>query len=250
MLKSRIALAALLAATSITAFASDLDKVGAAIKKNFAAAYPQAPAIKSVSESPIKGLYEVQVGSELLYTDSTGAHLLQGTLIATATKKNLTEDRLAVLNKVDFKDFPLKDAIVTKVGTGADKLVVFADPNCGYCKKLERETVPQLKDVTIYTMLLPILSQDSKDKARAIWCAADKSTTWTNLIQKDISAPVADAKCDAAAVDRNLELAKRLGVTGTPTIFFENGVRVPGALPLEVIAKKIEEARASKVAAK
>lgn len=244
---------ALAAITPFMAHAgSDVDKspTASAIRKNFAAAYPSAPSIKTISETPIKGLYEVHLGSEIIYSDPTGAHFVQGTLISTAQKKNLTEERLNTLNKVDFSELPLKDAVVTKIGTGADKIVVFADPNCGFCKKFERETVPQLKDVTIYTLLLPILSPDSKEKAKAVWCASDRSATWTNLIQKDVSAPVPDAKCDTSVIDRNLELAKKVGVSGTPTIFFENGARVPGALPLDAINSKIQEARASKAAAK
>lgn len=247
-----VAAMATLLGTSLAHASTDVDKspAASAIRKSFSTTYPGAPSVKAVNETPIKGLYEVHLGSEILYSDATGAYFLQGNLISTTQKKNITEERLSVLNKVNFADLPLNDAVVTKIGTGADKIVVFADPNCTFCKKFERETVPHLKDVTVYTLLLPILSPDSKEKSKAVWCASDRSLTWTNLIQKDVSAPVPDAKCDTAVIDRNLELAKKLGVTGTPTIFFENGVRVPGAMPLDVINTNIQEARTKKVAAK
>lgn len=233
---------------SLGAQADEVDKAN--IRKSIASAYPAAPAIKAINTTPVKGLYEVHLGSEILYSDKTGAYILQGSLISTTTKKNMTEERLSVLNKVSFSEFPLGDAVMTKIGSGADKIIVFADPNCGYCKKFERETVPQMKDVTIYTILLPILSPDSREKSKAIWCASDRSQAWMDLIQKDIAAPAAGEKCDTSVLDRSLALAKKLGVTGTPTIFFEDGTRVPGAIPIEGVNAKIKEARATKVSSK
>ena len=243
-----LAVIALGLALPLGAYADNADKD--AIRKSITAAYPAAPAIKEINTTPVGGLYEVHLGSEILYSDKTGAYIIQGSMISTAAKKSVTEERLAVLNKVNFADLPLAQAVVTKIGNGADKVVVFADPNCGYCKKFERETVPQMKDVTIYTILIPILSPDSKEKSKAVWCAADRSQAWMDLMQKDTPAPVPGEKCDSAVIDKNLELAKALGVTGTPTIFFENGTRVPGAIPLDAVNAKIKEARAAKVAKK
>ena len=124
----------------------------ATIRKNFAERLPQFPKIDEVSKTAIPGIWELRVGNDILYTDEQGNHLLEGQLIDTRTRTNLTEARIARLTAIDFKTLPLKDALVWKQGTGARKLVVFADPNCGYCKKFERD-LQQVKDVTVYTFL-------------------------------------------------------------------------------------------------
>jgi len=138
-----------LAATVQTASADDN-----AIRKNIAERFPEWPKIDEISKTPIPGLYELRLGSEIFYTDEQGNHLIEGALIETKTRENLTEARVAKLTAIDFASLPLKDAIVWKQGTGARKLVIFADPNCGYCKKFERD-LQQIKDVTVYTFLYP-----------------------------------------------------------------------------------------------
>lgn len=225
-------IAATLASCITSAMASEAD-----IRKALSAAYPQMPAIQSVSTTPIPGVFEVNLGSEIIYSDAKGGYILQGTLINTATKASITQARLNEINKVDFKTLPLADAVVTKIGDGSRKMAVFADPNCTFCKKLERESVPQLKNVTIYTLLVPILSPDSATKSKSIWCSPNQHTAWENWIQKDISPAPAPASCDTTAIDRNTAFAKKIGVTGTPTIIFENGFRAPGAIPAEEIEK-------------
>ena len=210
----------------------------AQIRNALAAAYPDIP-IASVKSSPLPGLFEVVVGPDILYADANGKHLIQGAIIDVTTKKNLTEERLQVVNKVDFKELPLDRAIVQKYGTGQRKMVVFADPNCGFCKRLEREQIPLLKDVTIYTLLIPILSEDSVVKSKAIWCASDRAKAWDDWMQRAVAAPAAPESCDVAAIDANLALARKIRVTGTPTMFFESGARLPGAVPAPDIEKHL-----------
>ena len=142
----------------------------AAIRKALTERLPSFPQIDEVRESPMKGLYEVRVGTDIFYSDAAGNHLIEGHLIDTRSKTNLTEARIAKLTAIDFASLPLADAIVWKQGSGARKLVVFADPNCGYCKKFEKD-LTGIKDVTVYTFLYPILGGDSPDKSRDIWCA-------------------------------------------------------------------------------
>ena len=107
----------------------------------------------------------MRIGTDILYTDEHGNHLIEGNLIETKTRINLTEERIDKLTAIDFEKLPLKDAIVWKQGNGERKLVVFADPNCGYCKKFERD-LQKIKNVTVYTFLYPILGGDSPEKAR------------------------------------------------------------------------------------
>ena len=149
----------------------------AAIRKALPERLPNLPKIDEVSKTPIAGLYEVRLGTEVIYTDEGGNYIVQGSIIDARTRTDLTQARIDKLTSIDFASLPLKDAILVKQGTGARKLVVFADPNCGYCKRIERDFMA-VKDVSIYTFLYPILGPDSNVKSRDIWCAKDPAKVW------------------------------------------------------------------------
>lgn len=203
----------------------------AAIRETLAARIPDFPKIDEVTATPVPGVYELRFGTDLLYSDDRGRYLFEGNLVDTATRKNLTQARVEKLSAIDFATLPLKDAIVWKVGDGSRKVAVFADPHCGYCKKFERE-LSGAKDVTVYTFLIPILGPDSDVKARNIWCAKDRTTTWRSWMVDGSAPPAAPAACNTDAIQRNLALSRRHRVNGTPAIVFEDGKRVPGAMPL------------------
>jgi thiol:disulfide interchange protein DsbC len=214
----------------------------AAIRKNVAERMPSFPKIDEVTKSPIPGLYELRVGTDLFYADENGDHLIEGHILETKTRTDLTEARIAKLTAIDFASLPLKDAIVWKQGTGARKLVVFADPNCGYCKKFERE-LQQVKDVTVYTFLYPILGGDSPEKSRNIWCAKDNTKAWRDWMIDGTVPARAMGQCDTSALTRNANLGRKHKVTGTPALVFEDGKRIPGALPPEQVEKHLAAAR-------
>ena len=163
--------------------------------------------------------------------------MIEGEILDTSTNVNLTRQRIENLTAFDFAKLPLKDAVVWKQGSGARKLVVFADPNCGYCKKLERD-LSSVPNITVFTFLVPILGGDSPEKARNIWCAKDRSKAWRNWMVDDAPPPSADQTCDTAALSRNVLLGEKHGVTGTPSLVFENNERVPGILSNEALEKK------------
>ena len=217
----------------------------AVIRKNIAERLPDFPKIDEVSKSTIPGLYELRVGAELFYTDEQGNHLIDGQVIDTRTRVNLTEAKLNKINAIDFASLPLKDALVWKVGSGARKMVVFADPNCGYCKRFERE-LQRAKDVTVYTFLLPILGGDSPEKSRNIWCAKDSTTAWRSWMLDSVTPPRAMGECDSSAIERVTVLARKYRVNGTPAIVFEDGKRVPGAMSLEQLEKQLVASRSTK----
>jgi thiol:disulfide interchange protein DsbC len=235
----RLALAAGIAAL----FAQAAVAQEALIRKNIAERLPDFPKIDEVTKTPIPGVYELRVGTELVYSDEKGEHIIQGALIETRTGVNLTEARIDKLTAIDFANLPLKDAIVYKQGTGARKLVVFADPNCGYCKKFEREIL-QVKDVTVYTFLYSILGGDSPEKSRNIWCAKDSTSVWREWMVNGTVPPRAMAQCDVAALQRNMAMGKKYRVNGTPALVFEDGKRVPGALPPAQIEAQLVASRA------
>jgi len=236
-MRSALALTVMALGLAHAAFADE-----AAIRKNLAERLPNFPAIDEVSKTPIPGLYEVRIGTELLYTDERGDHVIQGSIIETKSRSDLTQARIDKITAIDFAALPLKDAIVWKQGTGARKLVVFADPNCGYCKKFETE-MQQVKDVTVYTFLYPILGGDSPEKSKNIWCAKDNGAAWRDWMIKGAAAPRSMGNCDTAALQRNVALGKKYRVNGTPALVFEDGKRVPGALPPAEVEKQLVASR-------
>ncbi len=207
----------------------------AAIRKSIAERLPNFPKIDEVTRTAIPGLYEIRMGSDIRYTDEQGTYLIEGDLVDLRTRTNLTEERVAKLTAIDFKTLPLKDAMVWKQGTGERKLVVFADPNCGYCKKFERD-LQAVKDVTVYTFLYPILGGDSPEKSKAIWCAKDNTRAWREWMLKG-TAVNNSPDCDASALQRNFAFGKKHRINGTPGLVFEDGSSRAGAMDTDAIEK-------------
>lgn len=211
----------------------------AVIRKSLAERLAGLPKVEEVKPSAMPGLWELRIGNEIRYTDATGSYLIEGDLIDLKTRKNLTEERVAKITAIDFASLPLKDAIVWKNGKGTRKIAVFADPNCGYCKRFEK-SLQDVKDITVYTFLIPILGGDSPEKTRAIWCAKDATATWLSWML-EAKAPIKPAgTCDDSAIERNLALSRKAHVNGTPAIVFEDGTRAPGALSAEQLEKRLQ----------
>jgi thiol:disulfide interchange protein DsbC len=193
--------------------------------------------IQAVAKTPYLGLYEVRVDSEVLYTDEKMNYIFSGSIIDGKSMQNLTEKRLRELSGIKWEDLLLDAAIKTVRGNGKRTLAVFSDPNCPYCKRFEKD-LAKVDDVTIYTFLYPVLSQDSHDKSRAVWCSADKSKAWNELMLNN-TVPAA-ARCDTP-IEKILEFGRKYRITGTPTLVFANGERVPGAIPAERIEKLLAQ---------
>jgi thiol:disulfide interchange protein DsbC len=213
----------------------------AAIRKNLPERLPAFSKIDEISKTPMNGLYEIRVNeTEIFYTDAEGNFLLQGNLFDTRAKRNLTEERVEKLTAIDFDALPFKDAFTVVRGNGKRKMAVFEDPNCGYCKRFERD-LQKVNDVTVYMFLYPILGPDSIDKSKNIWCAKDKARAWVDLMVRD--QPVAKTSCDTAAIDRNIDFGRKHKITGTPTIVFASGSRVPGAIGAQQVEKILTDGK-------
>ncbi len=209
----------------------------ATIRKNLTERLPQLQKIDEVSKSPMAGLYEVRVnGADIFYTDAEGNYLIQGSLFDTQAKRNLTEERIDKLTAINFESLPIKDAFTIVRGNGKRKLAVFEDPNCGYCKRFEKD-LQKVNNVTVYMFLYPILGPDSTEKSKNIWCAKDKNKAWSDWMVRDVTPAV--ASCDSAAVTRNVELGRKYKITGTPTLVFADGSRVPGAIGADQVEKRL-----------
>ncbi len=213
----------------------------ATIRKNLGERIPNLPKIDEITKSPMPGLYEVRInGTDIVYTDAEGNFLIQGNLIDTKQRRNLTEERIEKLTSIDFNSLPVKDAFTIVRGDGKRKLAVFEDPNCGYCKRFEAD-LQKINNVTVHMFLLPILGKDSMEKSKNIWCAKDRAKVWSEWMLRDITPPA--ASCDTAALTRNVEFGKKHKITGTPTLIFADGSRVPGAIGAAQLEKFLTEAK-------
>ncbi|GAB1368351.1 DsbC family protein [Azonexus hydrophilus] len=205
--------------------------------------------VDSVTKAGYFGLYEVYADGNIFYTDEKVTAMLIGgdmirapqalNLIDLKTNRNITDERMRKLNAIKFSDLPLEQAIKQVRGNGKRVIATFEDPNCGYCKRLAKD-LQKLENVTIYTFLYPILSEDSLKKSRQIWCAADRNRAWLDWII-DGKQPGGRDNCDTTAVSKNQEFGRRLNITGTPTIIFADGERIPGAVPLATLEQKLNQ---------
>lgn len=198
--------------------------------------------VESVAKSGYLGLYEVYADGNIFYTDDKVTAIMVGAqLIDARSMKNVTDERMRKLTAIKFNELPLERAIKHVRGDGRRVLATFEDPNCGYCKRLAKD-LQKLENVTVYTFLYPILSEDSVRKSRQIWCSADRARAWNDWMI-DGKAPAAREDCDVSAVAKNQEFGRKLNITGTPTIFFADGERVPGAVPLARIEQKLNQTK-------
>ena len=215
-------LAAALACVSFAALADEAD-----VKKSVEAKLGK---VEKIIKAPMAGVWEVTVDGQIYYSDDKGSYLIYGSMLDMKTGKNLTAER-------QFNALPLELALKQVRGSGKNIMVTFEDPNCGYCKKLAKEILT-LKDVTVYTFLLPVLGDDSYEKSKAIWCSPDKAKVWVDWMTAGKALPATPAKCDLAGLNKSAQLGGKLRINGTPAIFFANGERVGGYIPAAEIEKR------------
>lgn len=215
----------------------------ASVKKAVEAAYPKFK-VDSVTKTAYAGLYEVFMGGQIIYTDEKMTFLIaEGRLVDPKTKKDITGERMEELTKIDFSSLPLDQAIKVVKGNGSRKLVVFSDVDCPYCKRLEQNELTNITDVTIYTFLYPIaqLHPDSAAKSKSIWCASNRVKAWEDWILNN-QLPKATGNCEVP-LERIGELARKVGVTSTPTLIFADGKRMLGAQPYQEIERAMVAAK-------
>lgn len=212
----------------------------AEIRKSFEKTFNEKPT--SVGKAPYGGLWEVFHDGELIYTDENGTFMIvSGELLDVNAKKNYSRERIAKLSAIKFSDLPLESAIKTVRGKGTRVFASFEDPNCGYCKRFAKD-LQKLEDYTMYTFLYPILSPDSHQKSRAIWCADSRLKAWNDWMIDNI-APKGAGNCDNP-VESIVALGRKLKVNGTPAIFLSNGERISGAIPVSELDKRLKEVAA------
>ena len=199
------------------------------LKINLSRYYPNIQ-VSNIQATEMLGLYSASLDNQIIYLDENAQYMLVGSMVRLKDQKNLTKDLMLQQNSVDWKQLPFKDAIKTVKGTGKSQLFIFSDPNCPYCKRLEVE-LDKLNDVTIYTLIYPLKSQ-SITVSKQVWCDPNQAYAWKNLLQKNVQPK---EKTCANPIERNLELGKKLGIEGTPTLIFGNGLKMVGGRSAEDI---------------
>lgn len=205
------------------------------IRKTLAAQFPGA-SITSVQKTPYSGLFEVYLDGQLVYIDAKAQYVFTGDVIDLKNRTNVTQARLNQLQAVKWDTLPLSNALKTVKGNGARKLVVFSDVDCPYCRKFEAE-LTKVDNITVYTFLYPIegLHPKAVQTSKQIWCAPDRNKAWDQYITRG-TIPKNDGNC-ANPVEATIALGNKLKVSGTPTIIFANGQRVPGMVPAAQLEK-------------
>ncbi len=195
--------------------------------------------IDKIAPSQWPFFYEVVTDGEIFYVDKTGDYLFYGKVMDTKTREDLTEKRWNALNQVDFKTLPFDLALKEVKGDGSRKIAVFADPHCPFCTRFEK-TLRDVDNVTVYTFLFPLegLHPGSTERAKQVWCAKDRVAAWHDwmLNQKDTPATA----CNTSQMETLRQLGEKLKVTGTPTLIFENGSRIPGAIGKDDLEKEFK----------
>jgi thiol:disulfide interchange protein DsbC len=213
----------------------------AAVRQAFLAKFPKAT-VESVSKTPFQGIYEVVLDGQIYYTDAKASYVFSGSLIDMRGRepKNLTQETSSRIASAALSK--ATDLAVKRVkGNGKRVIYTFEDPNCGYCKELQKE-LTKVNDVTIYTFLWPILSPDSMEKSKAIWCAKDRAKAWEDYMLRGV-APGGKRDCDTTAIEKNQRLAQRFNLKGTPAVYLASGEQVGGFLPAPQLEAALGSAR-------
>ena len=204
------------------------------LKKNLAKNFPDLQ-INHIESTPLSGIYEIGVDDRLVYTDTAAQYFFVSHLFDFKQQKNLTEQRLQQLLKIDIQKLPLNQAIKIVKGNGSRHLYILSDPDCPFCQKLEQE-LSQLNNLTLYIFPYPIkeLHPNAEQTAKQIWCAPDRAAAWENyMLRKQL--PATTTACNTEVLAQNIKLGKQLKITGTPTFFLADGQRITGARSSEEI---------------
>jgi thiol:disulfide interchange protein DsbC len=201
------------------------------LRKTLERLYPDS-AIESVRPSVLQGLYEITTRNEIIYSDAAGRFLIAGSIIDTATKENITARAWDEHQAIDFASLPFDRAIRIVKGNGQRQVAIFADPHCPYCLKLE-QNLSDVTDLTVFIFLYPLedLHPGATERAQAIWCSKDRSSTWTKwMLEHAAPSGVAGRACPEDPTGDIRALAERLNIVATPTLFFSDGHRHAGVL--------------------
>jgi thiol:disulfide interchange protein DsbC len=201
--------------------------------------------IEGVAPAPVPGLWEVRYrtprGIQILYSNATATHVIDGRIVDMRNDRDLTEERLRKLNAIRFDSLPMEQAVRIQRGNGKRVLAMFSDPYCPACKQFE-QTLQQIDDITIYVFMYPVIRPELADHSKAVWCSPDRSKAWLDLALRG-QRPTSGLNCETP-IDKNVELGHSLGVNSTPTLIFANGERVAGGMRIADLVPLLDKTAA------
>lgn len=197
--------------------------------------------VRSINTTPIAGVYVVETPTEVFYVDGSGRYGFAGAaLIDMQDQVDLTAGHLEKVQRINFDELPLAQAIKEVRGTGARKLAVFEDPNCPICRVFTK-FVDQLEDVTVYKFMFPVIGPESVPLARIAWCAPDRGTAWRAIMAGQ--RPMGSRQdCDTSGLVQIIKTGERYNIQNTPTVILANGKRMVGATPPEAFITELDKA--------
>ncbi|MBS0308847.1 MAG: DsbC family protein [Proteobacteria bacterium] len=236
----KAAMFAVLAFASFATHAAGKDEE--ALKKIIEPRLGEDAKVVSVTRTPYAGLYEVQTeNNDILYTDRQGRYLFVGRVLDTTTYQDYTRARVEAISKVKFADLPFESALKMVKGNGKRVIAIFEDPNCGYCKRFRQTTLNEIDNITVYTFLYNILSDDSGVKSKNVWCSADRQKAWDDWMLNGKAPAAAPDNCLSTPNEKIYALGRKLKVSGTPTIFLGDGSRITGAVDTKTLEARLAQ---------
>lgn len=219
----------------------------AVVKAALEERFPKAK-IGNIRPSPVPGMFEATIDTDLVYVDSTGKYLIAGGVYELATMTNIAEARSNELFGFKWEELPFDKAIKVVRGKGTRRVAVFSDADCPFCKRIE-QTFQQMDDLTVYVFLMPIdsLHPDAGRKSKIIWCAKDRVKAWLDFMLHN---KLVEGKGDCPnPVDEIKALGKAKRINGTPALIFPDNRLIPGALPKERLEAELARSEAAAAAA-
>jgi len=221
-------------ASSLQAAASsDADTLKKTLEK-------RRPGIKidTVLATPIAGLFQVVVGTQVVYMDVDAHYMLDGDMVNLLTAKNYSEDAKSKIRLSLLDDLGDKNMLIYRPKKVEHKITVITDIDCPYCRRLHNEMDEYMaSNVEVRYIFMPLKGGNDRKKTESVWCAKDRKTT-LNMAKAgdDIEALTCDNPLAA-----QMEVARKLGVRGTPAIVLETGEMLPGYIPAKKLVAELRK---------
>jgi len=228
------------AAAAFTLAAPAFAEAPAAIEARLKQVLPELQ-IDSVTETPVPGVYEVMLGSQVIYVSRDGRYMMQGRLIDLETREDLTEPRRSAARKQAVDQVGEDRMVIFAPDKPKHTVTVFTDIDCGYCRKLHREIDSYLKaGIRVRYLFYPRAGEGSASfkEAVSVWCADDRLQAMTDA---KAGKPVAAKTCENPVID-HMQLGESIQISGTPAIVLESGDLVPGYVPADRLAAMLRAA--------
>jgi thiol:disulfide interchange protein DsbC len=208
------------------------------VRERLRKTFPDMP-ISDIRKTPLKGVFEVSIGSEVGYVSEDGKYLLHGDLIELGSQKNLTEQRRQTARAKLLTQLGEQNMIVFSPKKPKHTITVFTDIDCGYCRLMHKEMKGyQDQGIAVRYLFFPRagMNSDSARKADAVWCTKDRRDGMTRAKLGE-TLPAGQCKTPVA---QHYKAGLDMGVRGTPAIVTEDGRMIPGYQPPAELRKTLD----------